>query len=339
MKKMMTILLIIVLTVSVTGCKGKTKNNIMDIVEKTPQQDIKRNEDASEFTREILIEDERIKTPTDIACDDDCMYVVCNEGNEILKIDYDGNIVDGYGKIGQGEGEFTNPYKIAISDQYIYVIEDSARRIQVFDKAFQYIKSVDLSELKLEYYGDKPIAFDLAVDSKENLYITVYANYLQEKQKVYIIDPEGNISSFGERLLGYMCPFKEDMLYVHAMNPYQKHAGTTKLGNYFLGKIHNGEMKLFSNLVKDYGANTICVDDKNIYIYSGLYNQLDQYDENGNYIKTLYSEYIDMKAVNGVYNFEDWRLLDAHMDKRENAFYFVNSDVMGKHNDAVYVLK
>lgn len=44
-----------------------------------------------------------------------------------------------FGSSGSGDGQFDNPQGIAVDDNYIYIVDNSNNRIQVFDHSFDYV--------------------------------------------------------------------------------------------------------------------------------------------------------------------------------------------------------
>ena len=64
---------------------------------------------------------------------DDCVYVVENGSNRVSIFDQTGKYIKSFGKKGDKDGEFNEPYAIAVSDEgYVYVSDTDNNRIQVF---------------------------------------------------------------------------------------------------------------------------------------------------------------------------------------------------------------
>ena len=64
---------------------------------------------------------------------DDCVYVVEKLSDRVSIFDHTGKYIKSFGKKGDKEGEFNEPYAIAISDEgYVYVSDTGNNRIQVF---------------------------------------------------------------------------------------------------------------------------------------------------------------------------------------------------------------
>ena len=63
---------------------------------------------------------------------DDCVYVVECDANRVSVFDDNGKYIKSFGKRGNKDGEFVNPYAIAVADGYVYVSDTDNHRIQVF---------------------------------------------------------------------------------------------------------------------------------------------------------------------------------------------------------------
>ena len=72
------------------------------------------------------------------------IYISDSKARTIFKFDLDGNFLARIGREGQGPGEFHNPWRIRLSDDFLIVSDNNNRRIQFLDKNGIYIKSIKL---------------------------------------------------------------------------------------------------------------------------------------------------------------------------------------------------
>jgi len=98
-------------------------------------------------------------------------YVYILTDNKIIRIN--GDITE-FGRFGMEEDEFVNPIEINIYKGKIYVLDKGAKKIKIFDKCGNYIKSFSIDE-------DDPIS--MAIDNgkifvldKFNYNINIYSN-------------------------------------------------------------------------------------------------------------------------------------------------------------------
>ncbi|MEX0780696.1 MAG: NHL repeat-containing protein [Balneolales bacterium] len=73
------------------------------------------------------------------------LFIAETGRNRILKIARDGTRLDSLGRLGSGDYQFDRPIDIdATNELKIYVSDYNNRRIQVFDRRFQYLSTVEL---------------------------------------------------------------------------------------------------------------------------------------------------------------------------------------------------
>ena len=78
--------------------------------------------------------EQKLQTPTSVSVEpDDCVYVVEQSYSRVSIFDQTGKYIKSFGKNGDKDGEFDEPYAIAVSDEgYVYVSDTDNDRIQVF---------------------------------------------------------------------------------------------------------------------------------------------------------------------------------------------------------------
>jgi streptogramin lyase len=82
------------------------------------------------------------QNPMDVAVDDndDSVYVVDRTGNRVVKLDLKGRYLTRFGEHGTKNGQFNNPFDIAVDgDGFVYVVDSGNRRIQKFDSEGNFV--------------------------------------------------------------------------------------------------------------------------------------------------------------------------------------------------------
>ena len=122
---------------------------------------------------------------------DNLVYVVDTKDNNLKIFDPDLNFIKTVGRFGQGPGEFNNPIYI-VFDKYgkKYVGEFSNARIQIFDKDFNNIATINHRFRGTRDYFD--------VDSKGNIY--TISNSVDDKIFLVYNEKGEIIEKFGEPL-------------------------------------------------------------------------------------------------------------------------------------------
>ena len=83
-----------------------------------------------------------IYQPTSIIIDNDVLYAVDSKNQRILTMDKEFNLLNEFGKEGNGPGEFVKPYRIAFRHNMIFVSDYGANKIHVFTKNGRYLNSL-----------------------------------------------------------------------------------------------------------------------------------------------------------------------------------------------------
>lgn len=93
------------------------------------------------------------------------LFLVETRRNRILKISTDGEKIDSLGRLGTGDYQFDMPVAIDPSNELkIYVSDRNNRRIQLFDRRFQYLSTLHLPRMPglPSYYEPGLISIDRA---------------------------------------------------------------------------------------------------------------------------------------------------------------------------------
>ena len=78
--------------------------------------------------------EQKLQAPVSVSvAPDDCVYVVEYDSDRVSIFDQTGKYIKSFGKRGDKDGEFNDPYAIAVSDEgYVYVSDTGNNQIQVF---------------------------------------------------------------------------------------------------------------------------------------------------------------------------------------------------------------
>ncbi len=102
-----------------------------------------------------------LKKATSFTVGNDAIYIVEAGAHRVLKLGFDGKLIERYGKRGSGNYQFDNPVDIATTNGLkLFVSDKGNNRIQVFDKRWQYLSSIrgndkfrTRDEISPEYIG------------------------------------------------------------------------------------------------------------------------------------------------------------------------------------------
>lgn len=103
------------------------------------------------FVQELVLDDGSMpenlffERPTSVVCDqDDNIYVLDSDANNIKKFDSNGKFMRIIGREGQGPGEFNNPYYLTYAKDRLVVWDLSNRRLCAFTPEGKFIKSSNI---------------------------------------------------------------------------------------------------------------------------------------------------------------------------------------------------
>lgn len=237
--------------------------------------------------KSVFIQDSNIKNPGALLATEHFLYVISKEENCVLCYDYDGKLINSFGKMGNGKGEFDTPTAIACDEQYIYVADENSGRIQCFDFDGNYQKEVYVDEL-----NDISVhVFDIESDGK-NLYVSAGST---DKQRIgiYRINSENKIKRISKSGIGCFGKNTETNE-IYFANAYEYFEKDDRLGyqggNSYLGKISNGKLKKLFLLPEQYLPAELHIEDGEILILSEALMEVDAFDYSGNYMETLFAE-------------------------------------------------
>ncbi|MDG5767652.1 NHL repeat-containing protein [Balneolales bacterium ANBcel1] len=164
------------------------------------------------------------------------LFIVERGRNRILKIDTEGVRIDSAGRLGSGDYQFDNPVAIDPTNELkIYVADRNNRRIQVFDRRFQYIGTVSLPQRA--GYGQAYRPALITTDYAGRLFF-----YDEERHRVFRIDSNGqydlSFELFGpdDRVLPLSMTILDEVIWVADSREQVLHRFS--LSGSYLGFLH-----------------------------------------------------------------------------------------------------
>jgi hypothetical protein len=97
-------------------------------------------------------EDDYLYNPSDIEVDLSRSFIyIADSGNDrVLVFDFDGKLKKIIGRTGQGPAEFSNPTGLdVLEDKTLAVADNNNNRIQLFDKSWEFVKSINTKEIRV----------------------------------------------------------------------------------------------------------------------------------------------------------------------------------------------
>jgi hypothetical protein len=119
-------------------------------------------------------------------------YVLDTKWRAILKFDPKGAFIKKMGRMGQGPGEFMNPFSMCLTGTRILISDTSRHEISVLDLDLQFVKSLRV-----------PRAYvDIAASENGNIYGVPF-RMTNEMELIDVMDDEGKLLlSFGKAMFG-----------------------------------------------------------------------------------------------------------------------------------------
>lgn len=274
-------LLLLIIVVLLCGCSEE---------EKAPTWESYTNL-RLKVKKETFIQDENLKKPGALFAAENLLYIIDIDNSCVCCYNYDGELVNCFGKIGSGKGEFDAPAAITMDEQYIYVADEKDGRIQFFDFDGNYQKEVYIEEL-----DDISVrVLDIESDGT-NLYVS--AGSMEKKRLgVYLIDQNENIKKIGKTEIGCFGKNEKtnEIFFANAYEYFEKddmfgYQG----GESFLAGIKDNKLQKMFLLPEGYLPAELYIEDDKIYIFSEALMEVDVFDYSGNYIETLFAEVAEM---------------------------------------------
>jgi len=141
-------------------------------------------------------EDDYLYNPSDIEVDPSrSMIYIADSGNDrVLVFDFDGKLKKIIGRQGQGPGEFSNPTGMdVLEDGTLAVADAQSNRIQLFDKSWEFVKSINTKEVRVADLVFKDDKFYTISSYGMAGYSLSIRSDVETNPLVNVLDQEGNL--------------------------------------------------------------------------------------------------------------------------------------------------
>ncbi|MGH2536735.1 MAG: 6-bladed beta-propeller, partial [Candidatus Promineifilaceae bacterium] len=133
----------------------------------------------------------QLQTPRNVALGPDGLIYVADTGNHRIQVfDADGRFVRGWGTNGRGQGQFNEPWGLAVDDEFVYVADTWNHRLQKFSLDGDFVAEIGRSGTPAEgqiggglFFGPR----DILMRPDGNLLVTDTGNH-----RLQLLDPNGN---------------------------------------------------------------------------------------------------------------------------------------------------
>ena len=225
-----------------------------------------------------------ISKPGGIDCSDGKIYLCSTSEQQVVVLDRDFQIEETIGSAGRGAGEFSSPTDLVVDNGKMYVLDSGNNRLQVLNLDGTPVSSsrlLNFSASKKEKYAH------LALLSPDEIVFSVQD--LSKDAGVYQMDNQKDIESLTDMFWGpvYACNGT-----IYAINQYEFTEVSAERTNAESGEnslliFEDGTLKSKIKLPYMYSVSDFVVADDQLYLLSSLWNRLDHFDLQGNYIETI----------------------------------------------------
>lgn len=293
--KILSVVTISIGMLMAVGCTSLTEAKPQEPLKSAPSDDGPERESSDEpaFIEPVISEewvvvehtcqDLGMDQPMGIAYDNGRIFICDSEENTIKVFDAEFNFLSSIGSTGNELGCFLNPSDITILDGKAYVLDSGNNRLQIIDTEGVPIATkhlLNLSAAQNKYYSH------LAVTSPSEFAFTVQG--VGEDSKLYWWNGN-NIESLHSPFIGsvYSADGK-----IYAINLYEFTNMSTEhtvaeSGENSLLVFNGGTLESETALPYMYSTADFTVLDDQLFVLSSLWNRLDRFDLQGNYIETI----------------------------------------------------
>lgn len=130
----------------------------------TPISSIGNDSLLEEVTNQAIF-----NNPVAMAKTKDKIYVADMGNHRIVTLDYSGNVIGKFGKLGNNPGEFNTPFGVAVDNKGNILVADTANnRIQKFDSGFNFITYWGTEGNGPSQFG---LVREIAIDRNNNYHV------------------------------------------------------------------------------------------------------------------------------------------------------------------------
>lgn len=223
----------------------------------------------------------------------DCLIVFSPTGEILHKI----------GTTGNGISEFLTPTSLVVQNGNLYVLDSGNSRVQIFDKDLNYMKEINFIR---PHTASELIFCDLAVDAEENIYISFMSSLISRVlcyPKNYV---EGEMPiAVADGFNGFLAEYNGQVYAIsHGNTFYEETWENGELinikngfgpGDSSLFRVHNDQMEKICDLPFAHSFLDFTVNEAGITVIAFGRSELEFYDFNGNYIKTISAQMPQMQ--------------------------------------------
>lgn len=225
-----------------------------------------------------------ISEPGGIDCSDGKIYLCSTSEQRVAVLNRDFQMLETIGSAGRAAGAFSSPTDLVVDNGKMYVLDSGNNRLQVLDLDGSPVSSTRLLNFSA---SQKEKYAHLALLSPDEIAFSVQD--LGEDAGVYQMDNQKDIKPLTDRFWGpvYAADGK-----VYAINQYEFTEVSDERTNAESGEnnlliFEDGALKSKIKLPYMYSVSDFVVADDQLYLLSSLWNRLDRFDLQGNYIETI----------------------------------------------------
>jgi hypothetical protein len=141
-------------------------------------------------------EDDYLYNPSDIEVDllRSLIYIADSGNDRVLVFDFDGKLQTIIGRTGQGPGEFSNPTGMdVLEDGALAVADNRNNRIQLFDRSWEFVRSINTKEVRVADLVFKDDKFYTISSYGMAGYTLALRSEKETPPLVNVLDQEGNL--------------------------------------------------------------------------------------------------------------------------------------------------
>lgn len=234
-----------------------------------------------------FIEDKAHGDLCGVVCVNKDIFVVSQNDNCVIRYSDSGDINKVFGVVGNDEGEFSSPVAICEYNSMVYVADENDGRVQVFDLEGNFLNYYYIDEIN----NSDVSVLDVEADEK-CIYLSV-ASVNKKFAHIYMIDQSnGKWVRVENENMGVLGKDEKDNIYFAQAFEYFRDGDDSGYqdGESYISTIKDGKLVKLFQLPEKYSPSDIVVFNNQLYIFSRAYSQIDVFELNGTYVKTIFSE-------------------------------------------------
>lgn len=248
-----------------------------------------------------------------LLCRADDILVVDTAGNNILRFNYDGELIETVGSTGNGDGEFLYPRDLRACGDKLYLLDAKNMRIVVLSQNLSFEKEISLEGLGTSGFTARHDS--MAVLDENTIFLTS-----NNDRKAFLLKDQKELITVEEEFQG-ICAVGGGKAYI-VQNMVSTGGGNAETGNVFYAEYDEERGLVKNQLPYNNRPVDIVILGEDMYVLNGLYGAVERCDLNGDYNETLYKF---LKTINDRFVFTQLAM-DA-----EGNFY-----VADNYNHAIY---